>query len=532
MTEPSPDLLYNQGMAHYQRREWRAALDKFKQLKSVEPDWPGLEPLIDEVSWFLKLEEVGDSAQVPPIMAEPQRRTQRLRLSWLALVALIVVVLAGVAVRQDWMPRLSPGRSVAQESLYNRGQASLAVGDYQAAREAFSELAQAFPNDPAIQEGLQRAARLEQLALAYQAAQAAMTAEDWATAESHLRDVLALDPVYQDASEQLSMVERRRRAAELYAAAVIAYDNGNSAQAIEKFERLMELDPDYQRTSVRELLFVLYLNDGQALLATPDANANTIRQAIGRFGQALALRPRNVQAAEESRLANLFLSARQAIDQQSWAQAESLLSSLLQQRANYADGEAARWLYQVLVRLGEEALAAGRTADAREIYEQALALPAQAIADRSAAEIGLRAAAAAQSSTPTPPTASAPATPFVVVEAPTLNVRLGPSTDYPTMGQVAAGDRLELVGRNDAGDWLVVCCVNGQPGWVAARLVSPALGVTIEQLPVGLAPTRPPQPTPTPTSTATPTVTPTILLPSPTPQANSEPPPTATKPPR
>lgn len=529
MTEPSPDLLYDQGMAYYQKREWRAALDRFKQLKSVEPNWPGLDPLIDEVSWFLKLEEVGDSARMAPVAAEPQRRTRKVRLSWLAPAALILIALASVAIWQGWMPRLGPRSSVTQEALYNRGQASLAAGDYQAAREAFSELAQAFPDDPAVQEGLQRAARLEQLTSAYQAAQAAVAAEDWPAAESRLREVLAFDPAYQDARELLTMVERRRRAAELYTAAVAAYDSGDLAQAIDKFERLVELDPDYQRNSVRELLFVLYVSDGRALLATPDASAGVIHQAIGRFGQALALRPRNVQAAEENRLANLFLSARQAIDRQDWPQADSLLSSLLQQRADYADGEAVRWRYQVLVRLGEEALAAGRNADAQTAYEQALALPAQFIADRSAAETGLRTAAAGRSPTPAPPTASAQATPFVVVEVPTLNVRLGPSTDYPPVGQAAAGDRLELVGRNEAGDWLVVCCANGQPGWVAARLVSLAPGVTVEQLPVGLAPTRPPQPTPTPTPTATPTP---LATPTPTPQAASEPPPTATKPPR
>ena len=45
-------------MAHYQRREWQEALDYFQQLKEVEPNWTGLDSLIDEASWFLQLESV------------------------------------------------------------------------------------------------------------------------------------------------------------------------------------------------------------------------------------------------------------------------------------------------------------------------------------------------------------------------------------------------------------------------------------------------------------------------------------------
>ncbi len=49
-------------MAYYQRREWRQALDHFRRLKAIEPNWPGLDPLIDEASWLLQLEQVDDRA--------------------------------------------------------------------------------------------------------------------------------------------------------------------------------------------------------------------------------------------------------------------------------------------------------------------------------------------------------------------------------------------------------------------------------------------------------------------------------------
>ncbi len=90
-----------------------------------------------------------------------------------------------------------------------------------------------------------------------------------------------------------------------------AYDQGDYSLAITQLERLSELDASYQGDAVRELLFVLYLRDGRALLATPDASADLIRQALARFGKALALRPRNVEAAEEQQLVNRFLDVRQ-----------------------------------------------------------------------------------------------------------------------------------------------------------------------------------------------------------------------------
>jgi uncharacterized protein YraI len=280
---------------------------------------------------------------------------------------------------------------------------------------------------------------------------------------------------------------------------------------------------------VRELLFVLYLRDGRALLATPDASADDIRQALARFGKALGLRPRNVEAAAERQLANRFLSVRMAVDRQDLDQAEAALADLLAQQPDYADGQAAELYYWMLLRRGDAARTAGDEATATLAYQQALAL---AVQDPSQARNALQ--QLQPTATPTPGIEAAP-TPFVQVQTDNLNVRLGPGTDYPIVGQLSAGDQLALLGRNEASDWLVVCCIDDKPGWVAARLVSTELDIL--DLPVGLAPTRVPVPTPTaplqPTNTVTPT---TIATPQSTgtpasPPAPTEPPPTPTEPP-
>ncbi|HSN76087.1 MAG TPA: SH3 domain-containing protein, partial [Anaerolineae bacterium] len=63
-----------------------------------------------------------------------------------------------------------------------------------------------------------------------------------------------------------------------------------------------------------------------------------------------------------------------------------------------------------------------------------------------------------------------------------LNVRSGPGLSFPTIGQVGAGTQLDVVATDDGSQWLQVCCVNGQQGWLrgAAEFVSTA-GAAAEQ---------------------------------------------------
>ena len=55
------------------------------------------------------------------------------------------------------------------------------------------------------------------------------------------------------------------------------------------------------------------------------------------------------------------------------------------------------------------------------------------------------------------------------------NVRLGPSTIYPVLQQVRAGQTLAITGKTPRADWWQVCCVTpSRPGWVSAPLVRAA----------------------------------------------------------
>lgn len=72
--------------------------------------------------------------------------------------------------------------------------------------------------------------------------------------------------------------------------------------------------------------------------------------------------------------------------------------------------------------------------------------------------------------TPTPQAAETPAaSPAVRVVAPVVNVRQGPGTAYPVIGQAQAGERYPVLARNEAGDWWQIA-FGDAVGWVSAAL--------------------------------------------------------------
>lgn len=67
------------------------------------------------------------------------------------------------------------------------------------------------------------------------------------------------------------------------------------------------------------------------------------------------------------------------------------------------------------------------------------------------------------------------------INAPVLNVRGGPGTDFAVIGRVGGDTVLTVLGRNAAGTWLNICCLPNSEttGWISAQFVTP--GYTAEQ---------------------------------------------------
>lgn len=101
-----------------------------------------------------------------------------------------------------------------------------------------------------------------------------------------------------------------------------------------------------------------------------------------------------------------------------------------------------------------------------------------------------------------PVSAAAPAgeKAIAVVNDEQVNVRSGPGIDQPILAEVTRGQQYDLVGKNAEEDWMQVCCVDGQPGWIFYAYVDvsePADG------PTAAVATEPPAAAPPP-PTATP----------------------------
>ena len=88
----------------------------------------------------------------------------------------------------------------------------------------------------------------------------------------------------------------------------------------------------------------------------------------------------------------------------------------------------------------------------------------------------------------------------VTMEQDQINVRSGPSTDYPIIGVLIAGQQVPALGRSVGGDWVQIAYpgVEGGVAWVYAPLVTLDGSVRVVE------------PPPTPTPLTTPTIDPTL----------------------
>ncbi len=112
-------------------------------------------------------------------------------------------------------------------------------------------------------------------------------------------------------------------------------------------------------------------------------------------------------------------------------------------------------------------------------------------------------AAAQQPTVAIPTVTSSPFGPMITVnqDYEQINVRSGPSQDYPAVGVLQQGEKVPALGRSVGGDWIQIAypVVDGGVAWVYAYLVTVSGG----DLPVIVPP-------PTVTPRVTPTIDPTL----------------------
>lgn len=85
--------------------------------------------------------------------------------------------------------------------------------------------------------------------------------------------------------------------------------------------------------------------------------------------------------------------------------------------------------------------------------------------------------------------------PSAVIAVTLANVRGGPNTTYPVVAEARAGQTLNIIGRNAAGDWLQVCCLTADPQqqtWLSTEIVD--VSGDIQTVAEVAAPEPPPAP--------------------------------------
>ncbi len=435
-SEAELDQLYSQGMEHYQRREWRQALDYFTRLKKLQPTRQGLDELLDEVQWFIELEAMeqmpAGSPTLHPVPPAPTLApvTPSRRRYWLiGLAALLVILLAIFFVPGGLRDRFFNGRSQEMANLYNQGTALLSAGDYDGAIASFEALLKLAPDNAEAQAARDRALQLRRLAQLYAQAKAAVAGERWEEAGTLLDQLLAADPNYSpDAQTLAATVTRQRTLLEYYNAGQRYYDQGQCSDALEQFQQVRALDPTYRTEGVQEYLFNCYLTEGRTRINQAGTSEDNIRQAIERFGSALSLRPRNVQATEERELASYYLDGVRFYNSGDWKQAEDPLQRVYDVRSDYGGGQVAQLLYLIYLRRADQSMAAGDYSAALATYQRALALE---VNDTKTAEAGVAAARQALA-TPTP-TSTPTSTPTATATLrPTRTPTSPPPTSTPT----------------------------------------------------------------------------------------------------
>jgi len=420
------DHLYAEGMAYYQRRQWRQALAAFSRLQEMEPQRQGIGALIDESNWFIQLEEMAPERRE----REPEGGITSNKLKWLPWLLSFLILVAATAIilfvagdRIFNLPGRGPDPGLVE--LYNEGQSQLAVGNYDGAVNAFEQILAIDSDDIGARAGLTQAKLLRDMAREYSAAQNAIVAEDWGAAKQHLETIISVYPTYEDVNELQDFVGHQQDLSDLYTAASDAYNASAWGETIHLFEGIRERDETYRTETIQEFLFVSYLEEGERLIEEQSDDRNAVRQSLRFFNAALTIHPDNQRASENRQLAALFESGVLASEREDWNAVIEKLEIIYEQQPTYGGGLVACLLYKAYVALAVEESEQGNYHASLDYAQQALALELPPRCDDKGEAHNIEQAILLALATPTPTsTATATHTPTPLPTAtPTLTPR-------------------------------------------------------------------------------------------------------------
>ncbi len=390
------DALYEQGMAHYRRREWHKAREVFTRIKRLQPDRRGIDALLDEIDIFIRLQAMEPGAPAAEASSEAAVRRQddiTARSAAATVVKpkrgfpwrlVIIIVLVGAVVALYLLTKI-PRENEAQR-LFNLGQAYYNSGIYDKSVESLESFLAMSPtaNAREAEALLEKARPLAEIQRHYAEYEAVARQENWEAAVTELQLVQArcqklgyvADPQIRSRCEAtntaLPALVRRAQLANLFAEGRAQIDAQQWAKAADIFQRLRGIDPTYRSADVSNYLFVAYLNYGEELVEVAGNATDQVELAIDLFERAAQLRPEDARAADDASSAKTYLAALRAFHASNWEALRAYLQRLYEKRSDYAGGRAASLLCKAYLELGNEAYGKGDKEGALGFYRQAL----------------------------------------------------------------------------------------------------------------------------------------------------------------
>jgi len=326
--------LYQQGLEHFDARQWSQAIYYFAQVHDADPNY----------------EEVDE------LLAEARRRSHRVRE-------------AGKESARRERPSFGARLAIAAKRVVFTIVLLVLVGlGFAGAYVLYQTYQQPQPADP--------------LADDYQQALSYMEQGQWDQAVNLFDEILAGVPDYKDAAEKRDEALEKQELTRLYDQGTAYFEQGEWDEAIAQWQELRDLDPGFNKASVEDMLCRAYLEKSLLQVAAfdKDSDLRHLHEAMVDFGQGLAICPDKADLQEEKKLASLYLDANVAYATADWDEAIAKLSVLYELEPDY--GQVMEKLYAAYINRGDAYAEEKRWELALADYELALELD---VSDKSLA---------------------------------------------------------------------------------------------------------------------------------------------------
>ena len=302
----------------------------------------------------------------------------------------------------------------------------------------------------AATEAVDRERQQAHLAQLYEQAMQHLAAGQWEAAGRALAQVLDSDPAFRDAAVHLASVRRGRALDKMYEGVRAAADAKDWPLVVELGTELLSRTPDYKDTAGM-------IRRARKAVLLPEERRRPPRIALPAVLAVLVLcAVTSVVLVTQVVLPRWFSARPTTTAAEPTATSALAIAPTATQplpTATRQPGEAAP----------PTATAAPPTATSAAPVETA---------EPSAPTLA-PAPAMPPPDTPVPPTPmiTPAAEPRLVVRAADTHVRSGPGMAYPSLGTAEEGQQFGIAGRDETGDWWLICCLAEKLGWVHAPLV-------------------------------------------------------------